>query len=339
MTIHQRFLTVCLVLSAWLLPSSLFSQDTFQLLTDASQLQAGDEIIIANTEAALSLSTTQNTNNRGTVAVTIQNQVLTPDATTQIITLEGAAGAWLLNVGDGYLYAASSSKNWLRTDQTTTPQAQDYCTISVGSDTTAYIAFTGEYTHNNLRYNPNNGKPLFSCYLSTSTVKDNQQIYWRRGSQQPEISRVTSISDFNALEDGTEAQLYLPDEPQVRVVYINQDTVMLSDNTGLLKFVGVETNPTMNVDQHVAGYITGKKQSADGFSLFVPTSHTNSAFFVIAEPVTEIPLSLNEVLTDERTTPSDLRIYNLRGQFVGTDTDTLPNGIYVRDGKKLIINK
>lgn len=337
MTVSKRFLSACLVLSAWFSPSAMEAQDTFQLLTDASQLQPGDEIIIANTDSALSLSTQQNPNNRGTVAVSIQNNELYPAASTQVVKLGGTAGSWLLQVEGGYLFAASSSSNWLRTDSANTPSADDYCTIAVGADHTAYITFTGKYTHNSLRYNPNNNKPLFSCYSSNSSVKDNQQIYWRRGIQKPDAGRVTSIAAFNALEDGSQAQLYLPDVPQVRVVYAHGDTVVVSDNTGLLKFVGVKTNPTMRVDQHVAGYISGEKQSADGFSLFVPTAKTNSAFLVIAAPVTEMPTALDPLAVAERAAAADRRIYNLSGQFVGTDTDKIPGGIYVRGGKKLIV--
>ncbi|MGV2541758.1 subtilase, partial [Bacillus pumilus] len=34
--------------------------------------------------------------------------------------------------------------------------------------------------------------------------------------------------------------------------------------------------------------------------------------------------------------PADGRIYNLEGQCVGTDLDTLPHGIYIVCGKKVM---
>lgn len=45
-------------------------------------------------------------------------------------------------------------------------------------------------------------------------------------------------------------------------------------------------------------------------------------------------------VTDVETTPrSDNRIYNLQGQFLGTSTETLQNGIYIRNGKKFVVTK
>ena len=192
-------------------------------------------------------------------------------------------------------------------------------------------------SHNSLRFNPNNGKPIFSCYSSKSSVKDNQQIYWRRGSRKPDAGLITTLSAFQDLEDGTTCKLFLPDMPQVRVVNLKNDTVMLSDDTGLVKFVGVMTNPVMKVDDHVAGYISGEKQSENGISLFVPTTKTNSNLLIIAAPITELPTDIRKMINEERITPSDDRIYTLSGKFAGQEIDSLPKGIYVRAGKKLII--
>jgi hypothetical protein len=337
MALNRHFLSFCLAISALLLPAASVAQDTFRLLTNTNDLQAGDEIVIANTEAGLALSTQQNSNNRGTTSVTIHGNVLTPSTATQIIRLDGEPGAWLLNVGNGYLYAASSSSNWLRTDTVNVPNDEDRCTIALDADNISMITFTGTHTRNCLRYNPNNNKPIFSCYGSSSSIKDNQQIYWRQGSRKPDAGRVTSLSAFSALEDGTTCQLYLADQPQVRVVAVANDTVMLSDNTGLVRFVGVKTDPTMKVDQHVAGYISGEKQSNKGISLFIPTSKTNSAYLIIAAPVTELPTGLRKVMDEERSTAAENRFYSLNGKFAGSNVDNLPKGVYVRGGKKIII--
>lgn len=42
------------------------------------------------------------------------------------------------------------------------------------------------------------------------------------------------------------------------------------------------------------------------------------------------------VVEAEKTRPNDGRIYNLNGQYVGTDLATLPRGIYIRNGKKIL---
>ncbi len=146
------------------------STDEYELVTDASQLSAGDQIIIANTAttgSGYAISTTQNTNNRAATAVTIANSKITPGSSVQILTLEKEGNNWLFNTGDGYLYAASSSSNYLRTE--TTPDANAQATISI-SNNAATVTFQGTNTHNILKYNANSGNPIFSCYTTAGTV-------------------------------------------------------------------------------------------------------------------------------------------------------------------------
>lgn len=161
----RSFLTL-LMLVVW---ASGFaaSGDIFTLVTTESELKAGDVIIIVNKDASKALSTTQNDNNRGASAVTISGNDVTSADDTQEITLEGTSGAWYFNVGNGYLYAASSSKNYLKTQTTKDNNSKAQITISSSSTN---IKFQGSNTRNILQYNPNtnNGEPLFSCYNSAS---------------------------------------------------------------------------------------------------------------------------------------------------------------------------
>ena len=123
--VKRSFLTFYLVLFLWFVPSMLIAQETFQLLTHASELQECDEIVIANAEDSLAMSVQQNTNNRAATSVDIQDNQLFPSSSTQIIQLEGEPGKWLLHVDEGYLYAASSSSNSLRTDVGNVPNDND----------------------------------------------------------------------------------------------------------------------------------------------------------------------------------------------------------------------
>lgn len=160
----RSFLTL-LMLVVW---ASGFaaSGDIFTLVTTESELKAGDVIIIVNKDASKALSTTQNDYNRGASAVTISGNDVTSADDTQEITLEGTSGAWYFNVGNGYLYAASSSKNYLKTQTTKDNNSKAQITISSSSTN---IKFQGSNTQNILQYNPNtNGEPLFSCYKSAS---------------------------------------------------------------------------------------------------------------------------------------------------------------------------
>ena len=159
-------------------PDPVLVPESYALVTDASTLKAGDKILIAyiNEETKHVLSTTQNTNNRAATAdVTVNNDgTLTPGEAAQVITLEKAGNNYLFNVGTGYLYAASSSSNWLRTEIEADDNAKATVDISEGNAT---ITFQGSNTRNIMRYNPNNGTPIFSCYASTSSVKSVPKIY------------------------------------------------------------------------------------------------------------------------------------------------------------------
>ena len=157
---------------------------TFELVTDASMLKAGDEIMIAyvdvENEICMALSTTQNPNNRKatTDVELIEYSTLEAGFDVQIITLEKAGNNFLFNVGDGYLYAASSSSNWLRTEDEADDNAKAAITIE---NDTATIVFQGENTRNHLRYNTNvqNGvsNPMFSCYEKASSHHFAPMIY------------------------------------------------------------------------------------------------------------------------------------------------------------------
>ena len=174
----------------------------FVLVTDVNDLYAGEEIIFVNTGtagSAYSMSTTQ-ANNRPGTAVTVSNglKVTATDA-TQIFTLEGSSSGWYFHTvnGDnqGYIYAASSGSNYLKTETTRDDNAK--ATISLASDGAATIMFQGNYTRNRLRYNPNNGSPIFSCYSSSSTVGNLAYIYKREASvQEPEITVNPSSLDL-----------------------------------------------------------------------------------------------------------------------------------------------
>ena len=178
-------------------PEIVGEAGTYALVTDASTLAAGDKILIAyvNGDDKYALSTTQQTNNRqATSDVTLNaDGTLTPGDNAQVITLEKEDGNYLFNVGNGYLYAASSSGNHLKTEATADDNAKATISISSGDAT---IVFQGTSTRNNLRFNANNGKPLFSCYATTSTVVTLPQIY--RELQASAIS----LSDYSTDNTG-----------------------------------------------------------------------------------------------------------------------------------------
>lgn len=169
----------------------------WELVTDASSLSAGDEIIIAASEYDYAMSTTQNNNNRGVVSVTKSSDksiLDEPGESVQVITLTSGSqsGSFGLYTGSGYLYAASSSKNYLKTQ--TRLDANASWKITVSPSGVATIIAQGTNTRNRLRYNINNGSPLFSCY---STGQQDVSIYKKVSTpgEGPQMSEVNAFME------------------------------------------------------------------------------------------------------------------------------------------------
>ncbi|MBQ7422279.1 MAG: hypothetical protein IJV27_09085, partial [Prevotella sp.] len=162
----------------------------FEWVKDASILKAGDEIIFAyiNTASSISMSKTQNTNNRDACLVTYNDDTtISPKEHTAIFTLGGSTGAWTFQDESGYLYAASSSSNYLKSKATIDANAK--ANISISNSGLASVKFTGTNTHNNLYYNEQYG--IFSCYEgSTSNTTKQIRIYRKVDAVDVSISAI-----------------------------------------------------------------------------------------------------------------------------------------------------
>lgn len=138
----------------------------YHLVESTDDLVAGAKYIIASTStiASHAMSTTQNSNNRGEETVTISNSIaaISSDG-VQVVTLGGSTGAWTFAVSGGYLYAASSTANHLKTESEV--DANGTWAISV-SDGIASIVAQGSNSRNVMQYN--SGSSLFACYASAS---------------------------------------------------------------------------------------------------------------------------------------------------------------------------
>ena len=115
-------------------------------------------------------------------------------------------------------------------------------------------------------------------------------------------TNVNSISAFNNLLENTEARLFLSPAQNARVLHGQDGKMYLRDNTGTL-CVDLETsaafNPTPAHNQHVAGWIVGKKQTADGLAKLVATCNTNTNHLALAAPVTESATAPNAIAIDD----------------------------------------
>ena len=152
-------------------PTPPAQETAYTLITNANALISGDKYIIVGikgeTYKALGK---QAANNRPSVDVTPVNNVitLTPATTNEggvfELTLGQEDGKWTLYdaVNEGYLYAASSSSNYLKVQAENDANGQ--WTIDIDANGVATIKAQGTNTRNWLRLN-NNGSP-FSCYGS-----------------------------------------------------------------------------------------------------------------------------------------------------------------------------
>ena len=140
--------------------------EEWQLVTSANDLQNGDQIIIAAANDNVAMSTTQNMNNRAIeqiVKTDNGSKLEEPSNDVQILTLQAGSvdNTWALYTGSGYLYAASSSNNYLKTQDNIDANASWTITVQNGNFT---IKAKGSNTRNIMRYNTNSS--IISCYSS-----------------------------------------------------------------------------------------------------------------------------------------------------------------------------
>ena len=140
---------------------------TFQKVTDVAQLVDGDKVVFVNEEAQ-KIMAEQKTNNRGAVDVQISGEQIVeiPEGATVFTVGKGVTNVdcftFFDSVKNGYLYAASSSSNYLKTQSNLDENGE--WKIEISTETT--VKAQGKNSRNSMRYNPNSGSPLFACYSS-----------------------------------------------------------------------------------------------------------------------------------------------------------------------------
>jgi len=142
-------------------------ETAYVLVEDASQLTVGSKVVIASAPDAFALSTKQNGNNRGQAEITKNdNKTITlGDGVAELVLGEGTkenTWSFYCAANEGYLYAASSSSNHLRTKKT----LDDNGSFAIVLDENGVAAVTaqGTSTRNQLKHNKQN--KIFACYGS-----------------------------------------------------------------------------------------------------------------------------------------------------------------------------
>ena len=215
---------------------------TYTLVTDASKLADGDKIILVNANEAGEARamgaaySTSNTSYFQEVAVTVADNLTITTADANVITLGANGDNWTLKAAEGYLAAASSSKNFMVANA----EVDSNAIAAIAIADTASIVFQGNYTRNIIRYNAQSTR--FSCYGATNTQAP---VYiYKAESAAPEVKLgdvnkdgAVNISDVTALIDAllggnsaVETENYSPANSDV-----NEDNnVNISDVTALI---------------------------------------------------------------------------------------------------------
>ena len=185
------------------------AQETaYTLIKNANALVAGEKYIIVGIKSGeYKALGKQTANNRSAVDVSPVSDVITVTPATLAgeeavyeLTLGQENGHWTLYdaANGGYLYAASSSANNLKTQATN--NANGEWTIEIDGDGVATIKAQGSNTRNWLRLN-NNGSP-FACYASGQL-----DVYLYKSGDVPQLptptltASVTSLSGFSYTEN------------------------------------------------------------------------------------------------------------------------------------------
>ena len=134
-----------------------------------TEIKVGDEIIIASgNEESVSVMGEQTSNNRNAVEnIDVQNGVIVSNNDMAVFTVGSSNGYFTFydEVEAGYLYAASPSNNYLKTQSEVDANAE--WSVSTTDGVTTVVASRSE-NRNHMRYNTSN--TLFSCYAESSTM-------------------------------------------------------------------------------------------------------------------------------------------------------------------------
>ena len=149
--------------------------DTFVLVTDASELQVGDEVLVVSKDGTYALGAQQSTY-RKEVSVNATGGVIADPGEATVLTLElgSAIGTWSFRTGNAYLASTSSGNNLT---EVASKNANASWKVTVSSSATLIQAQAGGSKL--LKHNPSAHR--FSCYKNSSTNVENVVLY-RKGS-------------------------------------------------------------------------------------------------------------------------------------------------------------
>lgn len=341
--------------------------------TLVSNLTPGKKYIIASgTDGSVEAMGAQTNNYRGVVGVTASNK---ESATTISVDVEGvsefvvygpdANGSYTIyDAEEGYLYASSSSDNYLNSQNTNDKNGK----WSISFDDTskaATVVAQGSNSRKNMRYNSSNSR--FSCYKDDSSIVDPVYFYEKADAAVSTTVEKTLNSSGYATFATTTALDFLDAEQAGysawQITGINGSTITFSQitnhveaGTGIL----LKGTPNGNINLNILP-VGGSKLTSN---LLVGTTadfNINNGEYYGLSGNTFVPVSAGTIpagkaLLPASAVPSGARLtfvfeeangisavesvktmaegyYNLQGQRI----DTPKKGLYIVNGKKVII--
>ena len=192
-----------------------YAQNTYTMITSASGLEAGAQYILVgyDDDGNAYVMSYQKSNNRHAVNISEQGGVITatvatdPNSQTEPFEfiLGGSTGAWTIYdpLKDGYLYAPGGG-NYLKTQTNLTDNGK--WTISFDGAGGSTPVSNGGAEQCYMRFNTNNGTPLFGCYKESSSV--NALVYFfKAGSATPDPEPTNYPTGFTAAVNGVDVTL------------------------------------------------------------------------------------------------------------------------------------
>lgn len=131
-----------------------------------------------------------------------------------------------------------------------------------------------------------------------------------------------------------------------------EQALTIADSNNLFNFVGTYASTTMPANSHFLGsndgklyYITADKEISGLKAFFKPVSTSNAKLSIAFDSTdndfdnntTGIEAIKDYMDQDAANSSANKGIYNINGQFMGTNPAILPQGIYVKNGKKFIV--
>lgn len=301
-----------LVISLAFAAATGHAAEVWTLVTSTSDLAADETYMIAAKTAEKTMGPYASGNNIKAVDFNKSSGV-SESGLRLTLELDSDSGSYYFHATNGYLYAASSSSNYLKIKSSKDANGNSLWAISIASDGTASITAQGDYTRNVMQYN--SGSTLFSCYASAS-----QQpvcLYKRTITQ----DTIPSIS-----VDPTELQVFLG-EPATATITTNSAVRQVTVSHGSLSGSTWTWTPTATGPTAVIFTAVGDSMNRTA-EVLVTVNPPRPPTISVSPTTTTV--TLGEIVTATITTNHTAQSVSISpnvGTLVGNTWTWLPNAI------------